>query len=706
MMPENLYIPTSSLNFNNIMSNESISPYSFYLRREFGYKRIEKVNPNNLNNRLVLYKEFPDFDVDNSELENYPMVIMVHLRSLKEDIIKEQNGVFYSEETIYLNPFNTKIIFRNNNEKKATIFKAEPSIEAKMVSIYKNAFTSIDNELSIPIFKWEKCPLDDSNNDISKYISEDRRINKLKGFLYAYLISSNKSVPQDIVVLKKNIRSLENTLSAIISNPESRATNIQEVQLNTIYKTINTSYQNIFISPILKEKSEKYNCDFLTILKQENILESWLRQNNLSKYQITPFYSPSKERDKALVLYIQNLEKQIINTDINGKSFKLNLTLLPIIQFNRIVSIPDQKEFLLKLFNGYLEEAYSSGDFIQSRYEFAKSGGKIFKDELLDKWEGSQSQIYINALLKNLNEFSAFDIKSINNIGLESFAAFCQKGEDDIDKLEDYLISNEIGDFRIAFSLWGIVFGFANMPKTLTNHLFLCDDVEHLALAYKQIYKQIHGVDLEGDFQQKINELKSIKMSHDLPEGSKQKETNNETIKAFESQEIRSKLKGCKLKSEQIDSIYDLYEDNKSIIDEKFFISIKKVSGIGGKAIEKIKEAFGYVDSSSLKSSIKNISLFEDVKPELGKMFYNDSNAWFFIEPLIPKSSQKKVKTEIDWIQNVHKDNGYRRQSGEWIPLNDHSNISVIKHLENNAKNRIDSILLEKIVAKLLAIYS
>lgn len=33
------YIPTSSLNFNNILSSESISPKAFYTARSFGYGR-------------------------------------------------------------------------------------------------------------------------------------------------------------------------------------------------------------------------------------------------------------------------------------------------------------------------------------------------------------------------------------------------------------------------------------------------------------------------------------------------------------------------------------------------------------------------------------------------------------------------------------------------------------------------------------------
>lgn len=706
MIPEKLYLPTSTLNFNSIMSSESISPASFYSKRGFGYKRFEKVNPNNLDNRIILYPKYPAFDIDDKELENYPMVIEVETKTLKGDIIKEIDGLFYTNETIYLNPFSTKIIFRNNSEKATTISKADPSIETKMVSVYKNSFTAIDNETNINSFKWERSIIEDSKNDISKYISEDRKINKLKGLLYAYLIASKKSVSQDIISLKKYTRNLHNTLSAIITSPDNRATYSQEEQLKTIYGTINNKLLDIFLLPVIKEKSEKYQCDFCNLLKKENLWDNWLRQNNYSKNQVSQFFAPSKEKEKALNDYIHNFESQISSYEHSQKKANCDITCLPVLQFKRIISIPEQKEFLVKLLNEYLEEAHNSEEFIHSRYEFAKSGGKIFKDELQEKWDGSPWQQYINALLKNLNEFSSFNLKSIKNITLESFAAFCQKGDSDIEKLEDYLISNEIGDFRIAFSLWGIIFGFANMPKTITNDFFLTNNLDYIANIYRHIFNQLHGVEIDGSFKQIPINKKPIERIINTPTTQPIKEVDQSTNQLPDNQNIKQKLKDCNLKPEQLDSISDIYEKNRFLVNDKFFTYVKKIRGIGNKTIERIKEALEYKESEISKSTHTETSLFEEMKPELGKEFYNDSSVWFYIETLVPKNSQKKVKTEIDWIQNVHKVDGYKKKSGEWVSLSDHSNNSVIKHFENNAKNRIDSKLLEKIVTKLNELYS
>jgi hypothetical protein len=610
MIPEKLYIPTSTLNFNNLMSSESISPASFYSKRGFGYKRFVKVDPNPLDNRIILYKDFPVFMIHDNELENYPLVIEIDSRYVNEDVIKEINGIYFAEETIYFNPFSTKFIFRNKEEQISTISKAAPSIETKMVSLYDKCFVIYDKSKFLNSFNFEKIELDDSKNDISSYISKDRKINKLKGLLFAYLIASNKSISPDIVSLEKLARDLKNTLSAIITSPDGRATYAQDEHLKTLYKSINERLYKIVISPIIKEKSEKYQCNFDYLLKQENLWESWLRQNNFSNFQIEPFDASIKEKDEAFNNYLQNLEKKLLDIKRKQKKELVDTNSLPVIQNNRIIEIPSQKEFLTKLFNEYLEEAYTSDEFIQSRYEFARSGGKVFKEELQEKWNDSQWQQYINGLLKNLNEYSAFNIKSIDNITLQSFAAFCQKGESDIDKLVDYLIINEIGDFRISFSLWGIIFGFADMPKTLTNELFQSNNAEYITRIYKHIYKQLHSIELEGNLEKHENKKLQEEINAEVPKHNIAKDNEKTPSTTDYKKDLERKLKDCKLKPEQIDSICESYKKNNNMINDSFFNSVKNIKGIGKKTLEKIKEALAYKPEIS-KPTQTELSLFD-----------------------------------------------------------------------------------------------
>jgi len=85
---EKLYLPTSTLNFNNIFSSESISPLWFYGKRNFGYKRFEPVEPNSFQNSILLYNHYPAFEIKDYEQDNYPMIIEISKSMVSDKIAK------------------------------------------------------------------------------------------------------------------------------------------------------------------------------------------------------------------------------------------------------------------------------------------------------------------------------------------------------------------------------------------------------------------------------------------------------------------------------------------------------------------------------------------------------------------------------------------------------------------------------------------
>lgn len=72
-----LYIPTTSLNFNNILSTESISPKGFYASRGFGYSRWFSIPENNLDGAILLYEYPAVFTRPKSDLEDHPLLIEI-----------------------------------------------------------------------------------------------------------------------------------------------------------------------------------------------------------------------------------------------------------------------------------------------------------------------------------------------------------------------------------------------------------------------------------------------------------------------------------------------------------------------------------------------------------------------------------------------------------------------------------------------------
>ena len=516
MIPLKLYIPTTSLNFNNILSSESISPSSFYVHRKFGYDRFYNVESNNLDNTIILYDKYPVFSIDDSKLENYPVVFEIDSQDTNVEILEFQ-GVYLTHQTIYLNPFNTKIIFRNSEERNIVLAKAFPMIDTKLIPLYQGQLVVLSDE--IKTFNWCPINVDDLSDYNNNAVSYDIVVNKLKGMLYGYLLGANESSSKEIVALKKMVKELRNVLSAILASPDGRATRFQQQQLDNLYASINQAFYTLSgaesrINEVISQKIECYKAPtFVEILKGEGLYQEWCKkqvsQLSLRYYQITPFYLSYQPTDKVSELdrYIDNIERMIQTYDVKTK---LDISKLPIIQNRRVVEVPEQKEFLPILFNGYMDEVWNGTEFLSSRYEFAKVGGKLFREISGDNWENSPARTYINSLLRNLNEYTEFDINSTDSDILKSFAAFCQKGESDIDKLRDYLISNGIGDFRIAFALWGLVFGFAEMPKTLTNELFEDQDEHYLSGCYKFVYKQLHAIELQGTLDRTQKEEKPM----------------------------------------------------------------------------------------------------------------------------------------------------------------------------------------------------
>lgn len=509
IMSRRLYIPTSTLNFNNIISSESISPFSFYQKRGYGFRRFEKVLPNNLDNLILLYDKFPIYTIDDKELENYPMVIEINIDSCPSDIEMIGNGIYSCSETIYLNPFNTYIYFNSFTEFNATKLKAEPSIESKFVNLYNGCYRIVNSSIVKEQYKYNL--IDDIRLN-EKALEKDIRINKLKGFAYSYVIAANRSYSPGVVSLKKHFRQLINALSAIITAPNFKYVQLESNEVKYLYSYIRRDIEYIEgiqqeIDQIIRSKVESYQIpNLIEILKKEELFDSWYikiknKYNLRIKNEISPFILNSNSNKLAtLDAYSEYLNNYV--SRISKQSEFLANEKLPIFTHAYIVSIPGQNDFITNILNMYCSEMIQKDMFLSNRYEYALKGGAMFKESYGDSWDNSDARKYINSLLTNLNEYTAFDINKTNNHILKSFAAFFQKGDLEIEKLEDYLIANGIGDLKLAYALWGVIFGFAEMPKTLTRDLFDSSDLRYKGYVYKYIYKSLHGIELSGELQE------------------------------------------------------------------------------------------------------------------------------------------------------------------------------------------------------------
>lgn len=186
------YIPTSTLNVSNILSSGSISPYSYYGKRQFGIKTFEPIKEcEKFKDQIILFKKYPLFSII-SDKESYPMCIEIEI---PDNMVAQSNvpDICYVCETIYISPKNVFFVFNSEEDLKKSLFWIEISDEAKFFDQYKDKFVLSDDkkdtfDLTTSTLKdliIEKTP------DIEKEVLKDWKIDKIRGSLCGMFVGTN-----------------------------------------------------------------------------------------------------------------------------------------------------------------------------------------------------------------------------------------------------------------------------------------------------------------------------------------------------------------------------------------------------------------------------------------------------------------------------------------------------------------------------------
>ena len=531
-----LYIPSCTLNFNNIFTTESISPKSFYSKRGFGNKRYYGVEANDLDDVILLYSKYPVFQVNDNGLENYPIVIEIETDDYTEGkfiSIKNKAGVevYTCSDTIYLNPYHSRVYFNSYAERQGALTKAEQSLENKFSKLYSNCFiikqaksksmlgkigdifSSHENE---PEFKWDisytpsKVP-----SALANKIEEDALVDRIKGFLYCYLIGANASVSQEIAELQTIARNLRNTLSAAFNSPDHCPTDVQDASLLKNIANFNQIFRRTDEATIsnIKKVENAISCNPLGLSVDQGI--EFLKFANVysdfcAKLRLTPTFDANELwtcfEDKSTETFNRVVERLriAVNRVVANERFnkqKQNINELVEIGYGKTVLIKDiqNKSFYEKLVQSQIDGDYKKiveENGVEASLAIAYNGGSILKKIMGDKWDNSQVSLYITSLLNHFQESTPFDLFAINNEVPVSFAAFCQKG-DNIDRLLDYLEQCGINNPKFVLGLYGATYGFASLPKTFTSQL-INGEKGYYTKVYLAIHKNLFGKTLEN----------------------------------------------------------------------------------------------------------------------------------------------------------------------------------------------------------------
>lgn len=480
------YIPTSTLNFNNILSTESISPKAFYDARGFGYSRWVSTPESPCDFAITLYEAPKSFVRPKSDVEDHPLLLEIQS---DENFPCVTTGVFSCDHTLYLNPGAARFIFFNEQDKKVALSLTDNSSETKMLRLYLK-------QISVEVFEGKYEIVDGKwpSSINCKAVENDRRINKLKGLLYGYYIGACISASPESVKRLASYLEVQNVFAAIASSASRLPTDSQNRKLMEISSSLN-DLQPLYRALVEFEGSKDRAEELIALLRNHNVV---VLQNDIFKW------AASIRNDSAPECGAVRWIKDVISRE-RAEMAKARTYLSP--DKDQIVVVDG---VLAKICVGADSEASSElickawVNDVLCRQEYT---GKVSsckeklsdaltfnaKDALGDKWENSNVRKFMNQLRRHVRGES-FDAQWDNGV-LSAVAAVLSKG-DDWDDLLRFVQGKGLSDYRLVFAIFGALNGFANLTRDFTDQLMRAENPERIK-TYVEFHGQLHGVKID-----------------------------------------------------------------------------------------------------------------------------------------------------------------------------------------------------------------
>ena len=693
-----LYIPTSTCNFNNILSSESISPKAFYARRGFGYSRWTNIPENDNDNVILLYEEPFAFSRPKSDTEDHPM--LVEIETDEEFPKTKVQGVRYSDHTIYLVRRCTHFVFFNEQDMRTTLSLSESSAETKLVDLYKR-------QIYIRNFQrrtqQQDIKVETGLNEVA--IEKDIRINKMKGLLYGYYIGAYLSTPKEITERHKRLTELKNIFGAVVSSEGRQPTGVQQKRMEAIFFEIKK--ENPAFEALTQYCPD--NMDAILDFEFRCIRSGVSYPNYFDADEIIRELSTEEEAKKASS-WLRNEEKKLAKDEqTKRKPLSVNANEL-IVKGNALSDISTallQNEDEKKLVKAWVNDIFILPDYNKNiasfksdlATEITRKAREIFGDA---KWENSDMKRWLNNMRKYIKGENV-EIEWGNPL-VASITSVLLKG-DDIDNLLAFMRSMSVSDYRIAFAFYGMLHGFANLTRDFTDNLYTYKDNNYISEVYIAIYEQTQG----KPFPQSSLPEKNYRSPYSI---SGKHVTDSEKASGLVQwkddfkQIIRKKTK--KLNDDDWHKIYRAL--NESFTPQECYDKLKKGALRNrGKALEELREKIPPQSTTKYNQQPQQGNLFpSNPSTETHKFFYNDPKAWEHIQKLIPPKYQRNVKDDFDWFaEEINKSPNQRKKY--YRDVNEQDDKTVIEKFCNLKLNQeppyFTQDIREQVKKRLMSIY-
>ena len=641
------YIPTSTLNFNNILSSESVSPKAFYSKRGFGYSRWTTIPENGFDNAIVLYETIKAFDRPISELEDHSMLIETYL---SENLVTQGEDFLYCDRTIFFSPTATRFLFFSDSDKRIALSMSENSLESKLLKLYSKKIDVVDKPLETyqPIVTEEPCALNETQ------LENDILVNKMKGLLYGYFIGSLLSSDKNSIKQLNELKEINDIFAAINSSIDRKATPAQHERLDTLFSSINCN-SPLFNGILSITNNIQQVYDILNVIKKEY---GYLRNyEDLNNYLYQQQNSVGNDSTNPSIIWIKTKIE-----DLKSKMRQNPILLSPnnrevIVSDNRLHTINNgnlsnekEVELFCEWINDTLSDRTVNGKISSYREELATKLTLKAKVVYSDTWGNSETRTFMNDLRRHIAGDS-FNHEWNNGL-LSSIAAVLIAGNE-WDKLLSFMQSKEMTDYRIAFSFYGIINGYANLTRDFTDLLYEQNNKDYVWSVYKEIYKQLLGSIIETP--SPINETKS-----DAEYKSSTLTTPQELVPVFECDAFKSlPIDAQNWYKYKVSNIFNQQGISSNTYDYLISLSnecpIKKTKTKWEKCIKSLKPVKPRKNRSKIgQGETLTISFGEQLSNISKRLFYNDPMAWNIISKHIPGEQQSDIKIDFNWFQNEY----------------------------------------------------
>ena len=691
MSKKTFYIPTSTLNFNNILSSESISPKAFYEERDFGYKCWELIPENNHKNAITLYDKECVFSRQESDREDHPLLVEVQLSEEDKNLEQIEEGVFLYKRTIYIDPFTTKFIFFTEEDRKITLSMSKSSSGTKTVELYKSNCV-VHSSFSET---YKQIEYTKEETELNVDVERDIRINKIKGALYGYYIGALLSTDKDSVQKLNILMEIRDIFASIRSDENKCPTHGQQIELddlfNAFYEKITQPYESKFKS--LVERGLKDIMINNKYIELGNLFKE-IRPKMLDKNQLLyelGLDDKRKEKDEgnsAMVQIEEEIKKQKRHIWNNKKNLRPDDSEIIFIdgKLDKISVIEDDKEKTLfkSMANEILMNKEYNGDINIFKKTLADEITRKAKKICGQEWENSLLRKFLNEL-RHMIAGESIEFEWSNNM-TSSLAAVLLKG-DDWQKLLRFMQSKEMTDYKLAFAIYGELNGFANLTRDFTD--ILLNQKQNVEEVYREFYRQLFNRYLPKD--------KNIKLDNRIEEQViKEKRQVPECLKPLFENDSFEKIKHKGFDDYYIGETLKIYNEYPHVDDEllkrlKKVEKPKKTKGDWNGCCRELKKSLSKKNKTSKK---------ENNQPELfgqqQHIVYDIDNVNRLIDEVLTKNTYKdyikKVKKDYDWLLNEYSklEEEGQRSSYPYYYKDKYNNEVIIEKLFNLRKDRTE----------------